>query len=271
MNPIFFKFNNFEIRWYSILILIGVVLAYQLANYEATKYKAPRGFIFNLTFWIVIFGILGARLYYVAFNWSLYSHDIMSIFKFWEGGLAIHGGLLAGIIVIFVYCQKYKVNTLKLLDIAAPSMFLAQAIGRWGNFFNSEAHGPATTLAVLKSHKIIPQFVIDGMNINGTYYEPAFYYESLWCLIGMIILLIVRYKKNLKVGTLTGLYLMWYSLGRFFIESMRVDSLMIGGFKVAQIISLVLFTIGLIIIIKNLPKGQGDNLYRETSLEDIRF
>ena len=155
--------------------------------------------IFNLTFWTVLFGLLGARLYYVLFNWSLYSHDILSIFKFWEGGLAIHGGILFGIITIYLYCKKKNVNFLKILDIAAPALFIAQAIGRWGNFFNSEAHGYATTLTVLKNHKIIPDFIINGMNINGIYYEPTFYYESLWCILGFIALLVIRNRKKTKL------------------------------------------------------------------------
>jgi phosphatidylglycerol:prolipoprotein diacylglycerol transferase len=271
MNPVMFTFGKFEIRWYSVLILIGVLLAYELAAFEGKKYKAPKDFMFNLTFWTVIFGLIGARLYYVVFNWQLYSHDLTSIFKFWEGGLAIHGGIFAGLITMYLYCKKYKVRLLKITDIAVPSLLIAQAIGRWGNFFNSEAHGAATTLAELKESKIIPEFVINGMNINGIYYVPTFYYESLWCLLGFVIVLIIRNRKKTKLGTLTAFYLMWYSFGRFFIEGSRTDSLMIFGLKAAQIVSVLLFIIGLVIIMINSRKSAFDDNYQETTFDEVRF
>lgn len=271
MNPVLFSIGSFEIRWYSILILLGIIIGYEYVNYEAKKFKAPKDFMFNLTFWCVVFGLIGARLYYVVFNWQLYSHDVLSILRFWEGGLAIHGGLLFGFITMYVYARKYNVKLIKLTDIAAPAIIFAQALGRWGNFFNSEAHGPATTLATLKSHKIVPQFVIDGMNINGIYYEPTFYYEFLWCIIGFIIAIVIKCNKKTKTGTITGFYLIWYSVGRFFIESLRTDSLMLGGFKMAQIVSVVLFVIGLIILMINSRKGPFDDLYKDTNLDNVIF
>ena len=271
MNPVMFTIGNFEIRWYSILILIGIIIGYEYVNYEAKRFKAPKDFMFNLTFWSVLLGLVGARIYYVIFNWQLYSHDILSILRFWEGGLAIHGGLIFGLITMYIYARRYKVRFIKLTDIAAPAVLIAQAIGRWGNFFNSEAHGPATTLATLKSHHIIPEFVIDGMNINGIYYEPTFYYEFLWCLIGFIIAIIIKSNKKTKVGTTTGFYLIWYSIGRFFIEGLRTDSLMLGGLKMAQIVSIIAFIIGLIIIMINSRKSPFDDLYNETNLDDITF
>jgi phosphatidylglycerol---prolipoprotein diacylglyceryl transferase len=271
MNPVLFQFSFITIRWYSFLILIGVILGYEIANYEGKRFGAPKDFIFNLTFWTVIMGLIGARICYVVFNWPLYSHDLLSVFKFWEGGLAIYGGVAAGLITMYVYCKKYQVNLLKMLDIASVSLILAQAIGRWGNFFNSEAHGPATTYAILKSHHIIPDFIINGMNIDGIYYEPTFYYESLWCLIGFIIALFIRRKKDLKIGNLTAFYFMWYGLGRFFIEGMRTDSLMLGGFKAAQIVSIIIFIVGLLITMVNSRKSPFDDLYQETDFKEVRF
>ena len=271
MNPVLVRFGNFAIRWYSVCILIGIIVAFIYMNHESKKYKAPKDFMFNITFWTVLFGLIGARIYYVIFNWQLYSHDMLSIFRFWEGGLAIHGGIIAGLITIFLYCRKHKARFLKILDIAAPAVLIAQAFGRWGNFFNSEAHGPATTIATLKSHGIIPNFIIDGMNINGIYYEPTFYYESLWCLLGFIICLFIRNRKNVKLGTLTAFYLIWYGVGRFLIESLRTDSLMIGGLKVAQIISFISFIIGVIILIVNNNKKEYDDLYKDVNVDDIRF
>ena len=271
MNPVLFQIGSIEIRWYSIFILLAVFFGYELAKWEASKYEISKDFMFNMTFASIIAGLIGARLYYVIFNFELYSHDILSIFKFWEGGLAIHGGLIFGILTAYIYCKRYNIRFIKVMDIAVVSIILGQAIGRWGNFFNSEAHGPATTMSILKGHKIIPSFVIDGMNINGVYYEPCFYYESLWCILGLIIMLIIRRNKKLKLGTLTSFYLMWYSFGRFIIEGMRTDSLMIGGFKMAQIISVVAFIFGLVMLMIISRKSPFEDLYHETKGSEVKF
>ena len=157
-----------------------------------------------------------------------------------------------------------------MFDFLAPAMLLAQAIGRWGNFFNSEAHGAATTLAHLESLHI-PEFIIKGMNIDGIYYTPTFLYESIWCLVGFLLLLIIRRLKITKVGQPFALYLMWYGLGRFIIESMRTDSLMLGGFKMAQIVSVGMVFIGLIIIMITGRKGRYEDLYDQDENEVVRF
>lgn len=262
MNPVIFTIFGIDIQWYSILILIGIVIGLILLEKEAKKFKYPKDLIFNICFWAIIMGIIGARLYYVIFNFSYYSNNLLEIFAIWNGGLAIHGGIIAGVLTVLFFAKKYHLNFLKLLDMAAPSLILAQAIGRWGNFFNGEAHGIATTYTELKN-LLIPEFVIDGMNIGGVYYLPTFYFESLWCLLGFIILLIIRRLKYIKVGATTCIYLMWYSLGRFFIEAWRTDSLMIGGFKVAQIISIILFITGLVYLIYLSRKGKYENLYND--------
>ena len=262
MNPVIFTIFGIDIQWYSILILIGIVIGLILLEKEAKKFKYPKDLIFNICFWAIIMGIIGARLYYVIFNFSYYSNNLLEIFAIWNGGLAIHGGIIAGVLTVLFFAKKYHLNFLKLLDMAAPSLILAQAIGRWGNFFNGEAHGIATTHTELKN-LLIPEFVIDGMNIGGVYYLPTFYFESLWCLLGFIILLIIRRLKYIKVGATTCIYLMWYSLGRFFIVAWRTDSLMIGGFKVAQIISIILFITGLVYLIYLSRKGKYENLYND--------
>ena len=228
--------------------------------------------MFNLCFWTVIFAFIGSRLYYVIFNWSYYQNNLLEILQVWKGGLAIHGAILFGLITIICYTKKYQVRTLKFTDIIAPSLILGQAIGRWGNFFNGEAHGAATTLEALQKLRL-PEFIIKGMNIDGAYYVPSFFYESLWCLLGFIALLIIRRLKYLKVGQLTGIYFMWYSVGRFFIEAGRTDSLMLGTFKMAQVISVVLFLVGLVMVVVKGNNGDKlDNLYNEIgNEEDIRF
>ena len=270
MNPIMFEAFGLTIRWYSFFLLLGMGIGIFLLKTEAKRFGMNWDVIFNLAFWTLVFGILGARVYYVIFNWSLYKSDLLSILKVWEGGLAIHGGLIAGAITLYVYTRRLKANTLKIIDMAVPSVIIAQAIGRWGNFFNGEAHGMATSLAKLKSMHI-PNFVIKGMHINGVYYQPTFLYESIWCLIGFFVLYGIRRNKYNKVGTVTGVYLMWYSIGRFFIEHLRTDSLMVGGFRVAQIVSIILFILGLVLIIRNKQQSKFENLYNSDKDNNIRF
>ena len=269
MDRYLFTIGDFKVEWYSVLIIVGAFLAIIMIMKEAKRHNYPTDFVFNMCFWAIIFGIIGARLYFVVFNLDLYS-NFWDIFKIWEGGLAIHGGIIFGLITCLIYCKKYKARLVRLLDFVAPALLLAQAIGRWGNFFNQEAHGAATTLEHLQNLHI-PQFIIDGMNIGGLYYEPTFLYESLWCFIGVIIILIVRRLPKVKVGQPTAIYLMWYGLGRFVIESMRTDSLMLGGFKVAQIVSVVMIIIGLLMLMITSRKGRYEDLYDQDSTNAVRF
>ena len=270
MNPIALQIGLFSIKWYSLMILLGVVVGIGLLLKEGKKYNYPKDFLFNLCFWAIIFGFIGARIYYVLFNFDIYKNDPISIFKIWEGGLAIHGGLIAGSITMYLYCKKYNVRLLKITDMAVPGILLAQSIGRWGNFFNMEAHGGAVLRSTLESFHI-PEFIINGMNINGVYYHPTFFYESLWCLLGFIIFILLKHYKYLKVGSLTFSYLCFYSVGRFVIEALRTDSLMIGGFKVAQILSIILFIIGIIGLMLETRNGKFEDLYSEPNHEEIRY
>lgn len=270
MDKYVFSIGSFQVKWYSFLLIIAVFIAILMVMKEAKRYKYPPNFIFNMAFWTIIFGIIGARIWYVLFNFDLYKSNIIDIFKIWEGGLAIHGGIIFGIITIIFYCKKYHVRPIRMFDFIVPALALAQAIGRWGNFFNQEAHGAVTTLAHLKELHI-PDFIIEGMQINGNYYTPTFLYESLWCLIGCFILLIVRKLKITKVGQPFALYLMWYGLGRFVIEGMRTDSLMVAGFKVAQIISVIMVIVGLLIIMITGRKGRYEDLYDQDENNVINF
>lgn len=246
MNPIFLDLGFIQIYWYSFLLFLAFALGGIMAIKEAKKWKISQDFMINLLFYVVIFSLIGARLYYVAFNWDYYSVNLSSIVKVWEGGLAIHGGLIAALIVVIFYTRKYKVDTLRMLDILVVSLILGQAIGRWGNFINGEAHGAITTLEHLKSLHI-PEFIIQGMNIGGNYYQPTFFYESIWCFIGFILLSIFRHLKYTKIGQTTSLYLVWYGIGRFFIEGMRTDSLMLGDLRIAQIVSIIMVIMGTIL------------------------
>ena len=165
MNPVLFELGFIEIRWYSVLILIAFTIGYLLVSNRCKKVGISSVFITDLCFYLIIFCILGARIYYCLFNLDYYSKNLLDIFKIWEGGLAIHGGIIAGILTIYFYSRKKEINLLKLLDIFAPALVLGQAIGRWGNFFNMEAYGPEVAQSTLESLHI-PQFIIDGMYID---------------------------------------------------------------------------------------------------------
>ena len=263
MDRVAIDLGFIQIYWYSIFIFIAMLAACFVIYREAKKRNIDDDFLINLTFNTIIFGIIGARLYYVIFNFSYYSAHPLEILEIWNGGLAIHGGILAGLLTIITYCKKKNVNLLQMLDIIVVGLILAQAIGRWGNFFNSEAYGAITSLEKLQAQGI-PQFIINGMYILGEYRQPTFFYESVGCLIGFAAMLIIRANKYLKRGTLTSFYLMWYGVLRFLIEGLRSDSLMLGPIKMAQIVSLIFAVIGLIIFIRNLRKSSDDaNLYRK--------
>ena len=236
-----------------------------------TNRGIKQDFIFNMLFWSFIFGILGARLYYVVFNFQEYIKDPIEIIKIWNGGLAIHGGLLAGVLTCYLYCKRYNVRPLRMCDLIVVPLLLGQAIGRWGNFFNQEAHGAATTVAKLKS-LFIPDFIINGMQIDGVYYFPTFFFESIVCLVSFLVLCIIRRGKYTKVGSMTASYLMIYGVLRFFIEIERTDALMIAGFKMAQIVSVIMFIIGLVLMMYISRKPKFDDLYNDrTNVDEIRF
>lgn len=253
MNRVAFNIFGFNVYYYSLCILLGVIVAYILITREGKKQGLQKEFISDLIFYTLIIGILGARVYYCVFNLDYYLANPSEILKIYNGGLAIHGGVIAGLIFVYFYTKKKNVSFIKILDIVAPAVIIAQSFGRWGNFFNQEAHGGITTYQKLKNMHI-PEFIINGMHIEGKYYYPTFFFESIWCLIGFIILMIARKNKNLRKGFQIGFYFIWYGIGRFFIEALRTDSLMFFGLKIAQIVSLIGIIIGIIIIVTNRNK-----------------
>ena len=253
MNRVAFNIFGFNVYYYSLCILLGVIVAYILITREGKKQGLPKEFISDLIFYTLIIGILGARVYYCVFNLDYYLANPSEILKIYNGGLAIHGGVIAGLIFVYFYTKKKNVSFIKILDIVAPAVIIAQSFGRWGNFFNQEAHGGITTYQNLKNMHI-PEFIINGMHIEGKYYYPTFFFESIWCLIGFIILMIAKRNKNLRKGFQIGFYFRWYGIGRFFIEAFRTDSLMFFGLKIAQIVSLIGIIIGIIIIVTNRNK-----------------
>ena len=259
MNRVALNIFGLNIYWYSICILIGIILASILIILEAKKHKIDKNTMSDLIFYTIIFGIIGARIYYVIFNLDYYLASPGEILKVYNGGLAIHGGIIAGIITVYIYCKKKKLNFLRILDICAPAVILAQAIGRWGNFFNQEAYGSLTTIDRLYALQV-PRFIINNMIIEGEYYYPTFYFESIFCLIGFLILIIIRKTRKTNVGFLIGVYFIWYGIVRFFIEKLRIDSLMLFNLKMAQIVSIIGIVIGIILIIISFKK---EKYYKE--------
>lgn len=246
MDPIAFQINGFEVRWYGILIACGVILAVLLAGYNCKKKNIDFDIILDVFFIAFPTAIIGARAYYVIFEFENYKDNLIDIFNIRKGGLAIHGGLIGASLAIYLFSKIKKVNLIEYLDVAAPSIILAQAIGRWGNFMNSEAHGGEVSYEFISK---FPGFVQKGMYIGGTYYHPTFLYESIWNIMVCIILLIILYKKRKKEdGIVIASYLILYSLGRVFIEGLRTDSLMLGNIRVAQLVSAIGIIIGLSII-----------------------
>ncbi|WP_040215213.1 prolipoprotein diacylglyceryl transferase [Clostridium polynesiense] len=254
MDPIAFSIFGLEIRWYGILIASGIMVGMLIAQLNC-RIKNISFDNFLDTFLVsLIPGVIGARLYYVAFEFENYKDNLMSIFNIREGGLAIHGALIFGIGTAYIYSKIKKINFWDMADIAAPSFAIAQAIGRWGNFMNGEAHGGAVSYEFISK---FPEFIQKGMYIDGSYYHPTFLYESLWNLALFIILMIIIYnRQDHRRGIVIFSYIALYSLGRIFIEGMRTDSLMIMGFRAAQIVSLLGIIIGIIgiIIIKRRKK-----------------
>lgn len=253
MNRVAIDLGSIKIYWYSITMFLGVLSGIIVAYIEVKRKKIDVTKFENMAFYAILSGFLGARLYYVLFNLDYYLDNLGEIFMVWHGGLAIHGGIIGAIAAMYIYCKKNKLSLIEMLDICAPALLIGQVIGRWGNFFNSEAHGGIVSRHFLESLHL-PTFIIDGMYINGHFYHPTFLYESLLNLICFIVLMILRRNKKIKFGVITGIYLMWYSVVRFFIESLRTDSLMLGDFKMAQVISIVLFIIGLILTILSRKK-----------------
>ncbi|AYF54449.1 prolipoprotein diacylglyceryl transferase [Clostridium botulinum C] len=246
MNPIAFEIFGLEIRWYGIIICIGMILAYFLAFKRSKLYNIDFDKLTDIFIVSLPISILCARLYYVIFNWSYYSLNLYDTLNIRQGGLAIHGGLIGAIISSYLMSKYKKINYLDLLDTVAPPFILAQAIGRWGNFFNGEAHGGIVSQQFI-SH--FPNFIQKGMFLDGAYYHPTFLYESIWNLL-IFILLVILSKKYLQKGSIFFLYLILYSLGRFFIEGLRTDSLMLGSLRMAQIISFIFIIVGIVLFIK---------------------
>ena len=225
MDRVAFSIFGIDVMWYGILMALGMIIGTLLAIKEGKRVGIKEDDILDLAIVAIPSGLIGARLYYVMFNWDYYSQNISQILNFRGGGMAIHGALIGGILAGYLFSRYKKMSFFKLADTVIIGVPLAQAIGRWGNFINQEAHGGPTNLPW-------------GIMVNGEKVHPTFLYESIWN-IGIFIFLWIFRKKKQYEGEVIVLYTILYSLGRFFIEGLRPDSLIIGPFRMAQVISLV--------------------------------
>ncbi|WP_442857351.1 prolipoprotein diacylglyceryl transferase [Bacillus sp. FJAT-42315] len=245
LNRVAFELGAFQVHWYGLIIGCGIALGFYLATKESQRLGLEKDTFADLLIWAIPIAILCARVYYVLFQWEYYSQHPADIIKIWEGGIAIHGALIGAVATTIAFSMAKNISFWKLADIAAPSIILGQAIGRWGNFMNQEAHGGEVTRSFLEGLHL-PDFIINQMYIEGVYYHPTFLYESLWNLLGFALLIALR-KVNLRRGEMFLTYVIWYSIGRFFIEGLRTDSLMLGALRMAQVISIGLVVAAVVI------------------------
>jgi phosphatidylglycerol:prolipoprotein diacylglycerol transferase len=241
IDPVAFQIGPLQIRWYGIIMATAFLTGIYLALRRAEQNRVDPNHILNMVTLIIPAAIIGARAYYVFFEWPSYQHNPWEALAIWHGGLAIHGGLLGGTLAGIWYARRHKLSVSLLADILAPSIILGQAIGRWGNFINQEAHGGPVSPEFM-AH--FPEFIRRQMFIEGQYYHPTFLYESLWNL-AVFTFLTWYWPRKRFTGEVALLYLGLYSAGRFFIEGLRTDSLMLGPVRVAQLVSLLLIILAL--------------------------
>jgi phosphatidylglycerol:prolipoprotein diacylglycerol transferase len=239
-GPILFEWGAISIRWYGLLIASAVLIGVTLSQFLASRRQVNPDTISDLSIWLVIAAIPSARLYYVLFQWHEYAQHPDQIIAIWNGGIAIHGAVLGGLVAALIFARLQRISFWQLADLIAPALILGQAIGRWGNFFNSEAFGGPTNLPW---KLYIPLVRRPPGYATVEYYHPTFLYESLWDLMVFAILISLFFwglkaGVHLKVGTLFLTYLVGYGCGRFWIEGLRTDSLMLGSLRIAQVVSL---------------------------------
>ena len=248
IDPIALHYGNGGIHWYGIIIAVGVVLALLLCSHIYKKRGRDPEQLLDFLILALPLGIVGARTYYVVFSWDSYKDNLAEIFRIWNGGLAVYGGILAGLVTALVFCRLNNISFFEFADVAVPGLAVGQCLGRWGNFVNGEAHGGPTDL-------------LWGMSINGSApVHPTFLYESLWSLAGILVLLLVLHRN--ASGQTFFSYWLWYGTGRFFIEGLRTDSLYTAsGLRASQIVAVISAVVGLTgIIIIEIKKHKIKNV-----------
>ncbi len=248
IDPIAISIGPLNIHWYGIIISLALLFGFSLSLYRSKKTSIPTEFFLDFFIIGIPISVIFARLYFVIFNLNYYLQNPLAIIAVWHGGLAIHGAVIGGILVLIILTKRRKLSFFKVVDILAPALILGQAIGRWGNFINQEAYGGIVSESFINN---FPNFIKNQMFIEGNYHHPTFLYESIWNIIIFIILIFLTKKKFTKDGDVFYSYLIGYSIGRFFIENMRTDSLMFLNMQVAQVISITLIIFGLVMIYIN--------------------
>lgn len=246
-----------HIYWYGLLIGLGVLLAVLYVTRRIERFGLTNDNLYDILIWALPSAIVGARLYYVLFEWSYYGAHPEDILAVWKGGLAIYGGIIGALVAVTICCKKYRVNIAAAFDVAALGLLIGQSVGRWGNFVNGEAHGTVTDLAV-------------GMIVNGEGpFHPTFLYESVWNFIGFLLLHQIFNRFYQFRGQLFACYLVWYGAGRSMIEGLRTDSLYLGntGIRVSQMLALITVGIGLVCLWIGFQKRKTEQLNREENIE----
>ena len=249
ISPVAFHIGTKEIYWYALIILAGFLLAVAFCTWSAKKRSINPDHIFDIALYGLVVGIICARIYYVIFDFGSYKDNLLDIFKIWEGGLAIYGGIIGGVLTAYVYCRIKKLNIYEIFDICAPGLLIGQAVGRYGNFFNMEVFGGSTSS-------------VFGMSINGADpVHPLFLYESVWNILGLIIILALRDKKKSHGRVFYG-YILWYSLGRLVLEGMRLREYILyvpgTNLAVSQVVAAVLIVVSAFMLIKTNRKRSFD-------------
>ena len=260
IDPTAFTVFGFQIQWYGIIITIGLILALVYALPKMKRFGLDSDRAIDAVIGGVIGGIIGARIYYVLMRWDEYKWDWKAIVNTRNGGLAIYGGIIGALLVGFIICKIKKIKILPMLDITALGLLIGQGIGRWGNFVNQEAFGTNTDSFLGMTGGTIQRTISEGMSLDGDMYKnglemlwekpvhPCFLYESLWCLLGFVILAFLSKRRKFD-GQIFLMYLAWYGAERFVVEGLRTDSLMLGNIRISQALSAVLFVVSVLLLI----------------------
>lgn len=229
LDPIAFSIGPLSVHWYGLILGTAALAGLLLAIWEGKRFGISQDFFMDLLLLGVPSAIVGARIYFVAFKWEDYKDNWVDIFKIWEGGIAIYGALIGAIICAVIYVKRKGFSFWRIADICAPSLLAGQMIGRWGNYVNQEAYGGPVSESVLRNTLHLPDFIVNQMNVNGIFHHPTFLYESLWNFVGILLLFVLRRQSFVRAGEIFMYYFIWYSIGRFFIEGVRTDSLAFIG------------------------------------------
>lgn len=265
LNPVAFSIGKLEVRWYGLIITTGILLAVAYAYYRSKQEKIILDDLLDMALFTVPCAVIGARLYYVLTSLSEYD-SFYEMIAIWNGGLAIYGAIIAGAITLLCVSKYKKINPLKTFDMVSPAVMIGQILGRWGNFFNGEAYG--TEIAEGSLLYFIRMGLTPNINSYSTmyYFHPTFLYESLWNLIGFIIINAL-YKKKKFDGQVFLMYVSWYGFGRMFIEGLRTDSLYVGVFRISQVLGFICFLVGTTLLIYNLARIRREKLTNEVAYE----